>query len=318
MKVEVNDIVVVEVEKTKKSTVRHIVKVTAVTSSGLVGTSVAKGTAPTVCELKNVIANLGVEPKTGWVYGYHISGGLEGVTAIDGIDVVLKVKPPEGMLDAMQECMKKFPMVFGLVKFRIEVHGPRGNRLGFWATHKRSDTDTMGVHTPAFYKDEIDHTMVHETGHGIWNRLIDESLRAKFIEAYTQSIDVQEVALSKIRQMAKDFDEQKGSVRTHMKSLERVDREVFKKMIDWIKNVHHITKEDIDRLRQGEFKVATYFPTHALVSSTVLPVITQYATTKPVEFFCEAWAHYWLRRKMPKGVITILDQLCKAVEIDPR
>lgn len=318
MKIDVNDIVVVEVKKTEKSHVRHIVKVSSVNKKSFTGTSLAKGTAPISGSVEMVMANLGPVPKMGWVYGYHISGGLEGATVMNGMDVIFKVKPPEGMLEEMKKCLDRFPRVFDLLKFRMEIHGPRGKRLGFWATHKRSDTDTMGVHVTAFTANEIPETMVHETGHGVWNRLMDEKLRAKFIEAYTHSIDVHAVPLSRIQARAKDFDSQKSSVRTYMKTLDLDEKELFKHMVEWIKDVHHITREDIDRLRSGDLKVATYFPTHSMVKSTVLPVITQYATTKPVEFFCEAWAHYWLDKPMPKAVVNIIDQLCNVVGIDPR
>lgn len=318
MKVDIDDIVVVEVGKTEKSTVRHIVKVAGVTDSGLAGRSLMKGTMPIQCELKCVLANLGPEPKMGWVYGYHISGGFEGTVTINNTDFIFKVKPPEGMVEAMSDCMNKFPSVFGLLKFRVEVHGPRGARLGFWAHHKRSDIDTMGIHTTSFSSDEIEETMIHELGHGVWYRLMDEKLRARFIQAYTHSIDVHAVPLSKIREMAKEFDKQRGSVRTYMKEIPAPEKALFKKMLEWIKEVHHISREDIDKLRVGDFKVAEYFPTHSMVASTVNPVITEYATTKPVEFFCEGWAHYWLRKQMPRDVVSIMDDLCTAVGISPR
>src|SRR5579859_5006015 len=156
MKIEVGDIVIAEVAKSDKYAARNVLKVTEVVSDAVfVGIALLRGakTEHRMDTLK-VLANLGKDPKDGWVYGITISGGFEGSDTVEGIDMMLKTKMPEGMREAIENCLVQFKRVFDLLQFNIEIHPIHRKRLGFWKTFKRGGTDTMGIHVTAFHEDE--------------------------------------------------------------------------------------------------------------------------------------------------------------------
>jgi hypothetical protein len=158
--------------------------------------------------------------------------------------------------------------------------------------------------------------MIHEAGHGVWNRLLSHNLRARFIKHYADSVRITPTELEDIQSTAAEFDVFPGKINQFQKSLPNNHRKmVFKKMIRWIKEVHKIAPDDIEKLRFGGIKIASYFPNHKIITSQLEPVITQYGTKNAVEFFCDGFAHYFLNKKMPKDVretfVEVEKEICK-------
>lgn len=308
--VEKSDMVVGTIGNTKTRELRRLIRVESVDHHMLRGVWLDEITLiPIEIPRSAVLANLGPKPPAGWVYGLSVSA-LLAVNSCGGKTVISRTDVPSGMEKAIQNTLSTWSHIFALLDFSIEIHPPYGKRMGSYQTKKRSGSDIMRIHPLAHELGEVAETMIHEAGHGVWNRLISPRLRALFIKHYTESVKITPTELKDIQVAAEDFDAHQGTISSYTKRLKPREKIVFKRMLKWIKEVHKIGNDDLEKLRFGGLKVSGYFPSHKIVMSAIEPVITQYGTKNAVEFFCEAFAYYNTKKpNIPKSVRVTMKEL---------
>jgi hypothetical protein len=267
--------------------------------------------------MDDILANVGKKPLAGWCYGVW-TGAIEGSEKIEGIDgnIIYKVKLDDEKKAMLMKGLKRFHHILKLLSVDIEIHGdgPKNRGGDYMAVKLTNRNDRMRIFACAFKnQDLLDHVIVHETGHGIWRHLVDHEWQARLIKLYTDYIQIKETDIDRIRQVAAEFDAFDGVISAFQRMMKKEDRPVFSKMLVWIKTVHKLGREEIEKLHKGGLKTINYFPDHKIVLSKVLPVVTQYGTKNIEEFFCESWTHYWMDKSMPEPVHEFIHQVAKEV-----
>lgn len=316
--VKKNDMVIVGFGSTKARSLRRLSKVVDVNGKSFTGLHLSDNQyeETEVYGVSQVVANLGPKPPTGWVYGIQVAPLLQvdTITNDDGAatSIVWHIPADKSMKAMIVDCLQRYKSIFSLVPFSIHVKPGKGNRLGSWGQYKNSTrASVMSLHIPAFVsQDMLDETMVHEVGHGLWNQLVPPDIMGEMIAHYGKTASISRTDKKAIRDVAQKFDDFDGGIWKFSQTLQKGnERRTFQKMITWIKDVHHLTKDDLMKLREGGLKTVSYFPDHEIVTGTMRPVINQYASTKAVEFFCEGWAYYKTLKKIPDEVFSTLERL---------
>lgn len=317
--VKTDDMVIVEYGSTKARSLRRLAKVTDVSTASFTAVHLIDNQREEAVRYlpKQVVANLGANPPAGWVYGIMVAPLLQVDTIVDqetgsSISIVWHIPADKKMREMIVKCLEKYKAIFDLVPFSIHVKPAAGQRLGSWGHYKNSTrASVMSLHLPAFVNmDTLEETMVHEVGHGLWNLLVPPDLMGEMIDHYGKTASISRTDKTAIREVAKKFDAFEGTPWKFSQTLKKGhERRTFQKMIQWIKDVHHLTKDDLVKLREGGLQTVSYFPDHEIVTGTMVPVINQYATTKAVEFFCEGWAYYKTGKPIPSAVLATLERL---------
>lgn len=316
IKVERHDLVVVQNPLNKR---KSLVFVDGIVEDKIVGRSFVREAVETInCSPTDVLANLGPKPPTGWVYGVFV-GELIKTTVEEGTDVLYKVDLSDEEKELLRSIMRRWKRLSSKLNFRLEVHGLFGNRMGDYVAMKlEKRKDRMRLYKLAFKSElELEHTYIHEMGHGFWRHHMTAHLQARIIKAYTDYIQIKRVELPEIQAVAAAFDEHRGSIAKFMNTIPKEKRPVFRKMLTWIKDVHKIKREDLEKMRRGGLKTREYFPSHHLVQSQVQPVVTNYGTKNVEEFFCESFAYFYQERDMPPELRTAMAGIDDFIELLP-
>lgn len=308
MKIEKDDMIVGSVSEKK----RKLIKVLNCSDGIVTGTYLKNSGLETVMiPLADVAANLGPKPTPGWVYSIGIAE-MHGIEMNgDGQKIIDRTEVPPAMKKMIKAALKEHADILRHIQFDVEIHGDHGKRLGFYRTTRLSTRkDVMGIHlTACKTKKLLDETIIHEAGHGIWNRIVPAQLKSEMIQLYLSSITLLPTELPMIKQIADRFDAGDDMIAAFGRKLSPGDKVLFKKIVAWIKAVHHVGPIELDGLKSGGTSVLKYFPSHKIVLSRVEPIVTQYGTKNVDEFFCEAFALHHTHQAIPREVTACLKKL---------
>ena len=289
----------------KKTTRKILVRVSEITKDKVYGV-MFKDTAQIPYEgpLKDIFANLGAKPRPGWVYGVNISELVTIEEMADGSSLILKADLSDEHRAMLEAALLKWDHILSKLNFDLEIRPAHKKILGTYQTRKqKSRTDVMCLYLGSFKTErQLDHTITHEAGHGLWNRFVTPKSQARMIEHYLESITLNPAELPVIEVMGEKFDAFDGTIAQYMKMMTPADKKIFKKVLIWIKAIYKIKREELDNLHSGGISTLKYFPNHKIVESDVTPIITQYATTNVYEFFCESFSLYHLGDEIPADV----------------
>lgn len=220
------------------------------------------------------------------------------------------------VVDAFTRCMKWIRKSGLDHKLPIDIEflpGRPGIMAGKYIHDSKAERDTMQL----FMDDLIDLEFLinHETGHHLWIHFLDDEWRLKWVTAYHNSVQIENVEPTKIKNLRKDL-VTAGNVKDFNKTLEDADKPIFKEILRQIRQVHHLNSEHIQIMLNQQDDLRAIWPKRDLDISDVGMFVSKYARKSPEEMFCESLAHYLADREMHKTIRKLIKQTLEHLEAE--
>lgn len=275
---------------------------------------------------KDVVLRLGKYPKPGKVYGFDLGSLLIGSKEHPTFgELHFFTNPDEksvdslwNALDNVSEKLKKN----GLLKvFELpcvyEVTPKHGKYAGKYI-HPANIEKSPGRIQISVGEDVLEnasignytYVLAHEIGHLVHFQCLAEypKLNAQWVELFSSTIGPRVVDSERCMELGKTV---MSNVELGLKGFfsesDEDTKAELKLILKWIKEVKGITSKELDLLLQAETKSATKafkaaWPVVDVVSKSLQPIITEYATQNFRETFAEAFAFYLCGKKLPEHV----------------
>lgn len=258
---------------------------------------------------KQIIATLGHNPPQGSVFGIHIEPFRRTLEHPDWGDVHWFVNMKKDDKLVLREALTRVAKLLkkrGLFHFvaegnlNTEIYAPKGKWTGMYICAHRGDVaaDKMQLRPKAGIAN--DYTVAHESGHGVWFRLLDEKWRARWVRFYNKFCKEVEHDQELIGQLRDDFIKDEIPIKDFRSQLDPDQTALFDLIIDAIKANHRLTTRHLDMLITNGYgeEFRDLWPESVEDTDFEIPV-SDYGTTKPEELFAEAFAFWLLGRSIP-------------------
>lgn len=270
----------------------------------------------------DVVANLGQKPKEGTAYGVKIEIFNKYIdTSFGKIALFLKMEKA-----LRKELAKHYNKAYskleklGLLGFTYtlehEVKSKQGKMAGMYMANKNLDlNDKMVIFANCENDITIEEVILHECGHGIWHRLIQQDkLKSKWVEDYSKFIDVEAIRdkelkkhLSDLKSMALTFTEYKGHIKREANDLDII---LIDAIIKFFKDSRRLTVRDLDYVVKHDMDfLKSIWPTRTqeLVKIKQNP-ISEYAMKNVQEYFCECFRLHAIGKQLPKTTRKLMEK----------
>lgn len=309
-----------------------LVKTTDVYGSTIEGwnESARKGlnTEKVTVKVNNVVTSLGPNPPAGKVYGLDLTnrfrknlehpfwGNILVYTSLESSEIKL-------IKNSLDRTAKKIEKM-GLEPFTDFIDTHIVAKQGKWAgmyNHSRDQEKTRSYiqYAPecaALNADMMDYIVYHEFGHCVrYNGILGKKVRLKWLLEYNRSIQPFEISLTQLKRVLKylesyvDEEVSLAHVFRDFISEDEDNKPVVRGIMRWFQEVHHLAPKELGIIWDGkDFKTfSELWPTKAIDSSSLAPVLTEYATKNVEELFAECFAFYSQGKKMPERLRSLTE-----------
>lgn len=266
---------------------------------------------PITVKKSEVLVNLGPSPRPGKVYGVNIEPLYKKVDTNTVGEILFFADYDEKQTSVIKKALirtvKKLKAKrLGGVPFQVEVRNPEGKYAGWYHFLPKAEQDVLCIKpnldmtTPA----DLEYVISHEYAHGIWYRMMRAENIAKWIALYDKHMaltSAEEGDLDSIYQEIVDA----GSIREFQKNADEETQLVIKACLRSIRALHGVDRKHLDLLLRNGHSIEEYWPSYVEYSEKNV-IVTAYGSTKPEEFFAEAFAHWFVGKKLPKEVEKLL------------
>lgn len=315
-KVNVNDILVIQRERGV-----GCVKVLGVSGSSLVvrreESKVENKRVSEDVESKDVLVNLGPDPKPGSVYGAHVEV-FRGSAELEDWGYLhyykrLSKETKSGMRKAFARAHVKLATLklLGFLPLVIEIREPKGKYAGYYKVKKDQEFDVVCLKPKMFNSGEIDvkeltGLILHEAGHAVMTRLMPHHVRSKWVGLYARYISAQNIAPKDLRQMLSDIEGGQSLASA-------TNKDVLKLCLSQIHHEHKLRKSDLTTILDSGESIAPYWPTEPWKLREVAETpTTDYGMTNADEFWAEAFRIHLSGGKLPKRIARVMDTTLQA------
>jgi len=271
-------------------------------------------------EALEVVANLGMKPSVGSVFGVKTERYYR------QIDV-----PDWGMVYFFRSCPKEERAIF--VK-NLSIIGKRFKKLGIYPTkpfdtivrpdlkskyagmyrHVRKDdkSDTI-FFFPEDLRKDAKYLAAHELSHGTWFTCMEKEDRVSWIKLYTQHNDPTRYGGNRLTSIREGISEC-GSIGAYRKQAEPDEKDILKETIRYISRVQKVREHELeDLLASGEdLDLKKIWPSEPVWLHKHTPWVTDYSGESAAELFAEAISYWITEKKVPKLVEA---QILKTVKV---
>lgn len=279
---------------------------------------------------KDIMVRLGANPEPGQVYGCDVSNIYrkafthEDWGTIYCFTILSKetLKILRNSLDHAAQIIKKLGLGDYLEVFSLELQASKGKYAGLYKHYKDENVKSTVVLYPEKAEgsaETMTYILLHEFGHVLrYNGLTSKKAQNRWLKLFHQSIksdlishkDL--VAILKGLKDAKKADDAVGFSEA-LKDLASEDEEVghrTKILLRWFKQIHHLSVKDLNVMWEAEDidQLSTLWPTVAIDSSKLAPLVSEYATVSSEELFAEAFALHAYKKKIPASVVSLLEK----------
>ena len=266
---------------------------------------------------KDVVANLGMEPRSGSVYGVQCDPIFKRMQ-IDGLGPVYfmrKMKSDERdfLIRITEKAVKHLKELDVMPSKDIVsfVKPPKRSgklfMLGSYlhvSSPEKPDELTLFAET---YRSKADvyYTIYHELAHGIWFTRTDEDIHAEWIEVFEEAVEKNKYGSNSLAEMRDNIIEA-GSLAAYRKqAAEPVDLIALKEVLKYLSRVHSLSIYNIrDMLKAGR-GLKKFWPNETIVLPNMTMLLTEYAMQSPEELFADTLAFYLAGRKVPKSLAAL-------------
>lgn len=270
-----------------------------------------------------LIANIGKDPVPGAAFGVQITLHY-GEVATDLGPMHYFRKTDDDEKKAIKIAIKKVVAKMndiGLSKVlpikRIEVHNPKGKWAGSYQVSFKSGSaeDIIKLH-PKILNEQLynQYIFMHELGHAIWYRYVDEKMRSEWLQLYNEQTKVTKAKKSEMEDLCTSLVSSQLSVREFQADIEGDEQAMFKDALAYLKKIHKMTPEDLNiLLNQNSKALHNIWPTSAAVSHSD-SLCGEYSKVSVQELFAEAFAKDATGEQIPKTCKKLLEKTLKKAQ----
>lgn len=270
--------------------------------------------------LSDVLANYGPDPhhQATEVYRFSKAHPFWG-------DVHFFRRKDDAEVEALKLGLKKVGRILeksgltGFLPIELHIRPPKGKYAGSYKFRPSKNEEVVDIMTLRFPDTKtLPYVILHESGHGVWFRLLSRDLQAKWMNTYHSYLNLTEITESDLEDVRSNFFENPVPLKEYARSLEEPFDNVFKKAIEWIVDNHDISQRNLEVLiKNGSDDsielLNSMWPTFKMLMSAHEVVISEYATKSVEEFFAEAFAFSLMGTSLPKRVQKLLDRTLQTV-----
>lgn len=270
-----------------------------------------------------LIANIGKDPVPGTAFGVQVTLHYGEVkTDLGPMHYFRKTDDDEKK--AIKIAIKKVVAKMGEIGLSkvlpiqsIEVHEPKGKWAGSYTVKFSggSADDKIKLH-PKVLNDQIynQYIFMHELGHAVWYRYVDEKTRSEWLELYNEQTKVVKAKKSEMEDLCTALVSSQQSVREFQSDIEEDELAMFKDALAYLKKIHKMSPEDLNiLLNQNSKALSAIWPTSAAVSHSD-SLIGEYSKVSVQELFAEAFANHYTGKEIPKTVRKLLEKSVKKAQ----
>ena len=251
----------------------------------------------------DVVANLGLYPAIGSAYGVQVEPLLKTVDCAFG-PLDFYFRPPE-----FKKYLAKFNEQVDIVydtfvtdqklshaPFRLESRIPKGKYAGFYIIDGRTDQQYLRLKAKDIL--DIPHIMYHELGHMLWANYLQDAvkLKTRWYTTFLDTCTATETNKSQTRTLLDSFIQSGISIEEFEPELSDEDLDIFQSCLDHIVTMYRLTKPQLKSIsRSGAFEdviVNHNLWPKLLINVEFDPVVSEYGTKNPEEFWCESLSIY--------------------------
>lgn len=325
------DYMVVAPEPKSQSKKYTLLKATAITGSTITGwvESERKGLDVAKADIKTsrVIASLGPKPAPGKVYGLDLTNRFRKLLQHDFWgNVLVFTHLDNAQLKLMQRSLyrtaKKIEKM-GLESYVDFVDTHLCAKQGKWAGYYKHSKDVEAHRSVIAYAPEcaelqpdmMDYIVYHEFGHAVWyNGIKGKKIQLKWLMEYNRSIQPIEIALHDLKKTFKfieshaDGEASLASVLREFVNEEEEHKLWVRGILRWFHEVHHLAPRDLATIWEGQNLdvLRKLWPSKAIDSSKLAPVVTEYACLNVRELFAESFAFHCQGKTLPPRITQLI------------
>lgn len=288
-----------------------------------------KKLTPVEVHKRDVLVNLGPEPKPGKVYGIDVSNLYRKAVQHDWWgSIYFYVKPdPETLkvlrksLDRTAEILDKKKLSPFVELFDTEIRAKTGKYAGMYKHNPKAGNTVW--YTPEWAQNSpmtMNYVILHEFGHVVrYNGLSSAvKLRQKWLRLYQKSIKPTVIPSKALEAVHRQLIEQRQAddgvtFQEAMKNVASLDEKYVKpvKVIaEFFKKVHHIGPKELGLAWKAEdlSYISKLWPHTAIDTSDLNPIISEYSAKSVEELFAEAFAFRMQGKELPDQYVELLDE----------
>lgn len=267
---------------------------------------------------KNIVAILGEKPVAGNAYGCLIEPYLQTLVHPDWGNVHWHVSMPKAdklalksALDSVAKTLKK-EKLFSFVSagsLELEVRPPKGKYTGMYHfVNKNNEALDKMVLRPKMGV-PMNYVIAHESGHGVWYRLLSKRQQARWISLYKSYTKIKDFEPHHLRKLRDSYLADSVPINDFRGQLEEDQVLLFDNLISTLCGNTRLTRRHLDTLAETGLldTIKELWPVHVDDSDFEIAV-TEYGTKSPEEFFAEAFAFWLLKNKLPKRIQAVMDK----------
>lgn len=266
---------------------------------------------------QNLVAVLGTKPKPGSAYGVKINPYISSVET--------KYGPIHFYRELNEREMKSFKKalkstyakmidstldVFPFTAMR--VYPKRGKYAGQYEIRRKGSeiSDKIDLFPETFEDAEWnEYLLFHEYGHAVWYKMVQSRTKARWIKMFHKRIELTNFLKERLVSLLDEcLAYQDGNLKDFFKELDDESKAVFKEVLAHYKKYHKLDSRSLDILfTEDSEKFASMWPKRSTVVESKMDP-SEYALTKPEEFFAETFAFYMQNRKMSGDIKKLMEK----------
>jgi hypothetical protein len=273
--------------------------------------------------LKQIVAVLGEKPQSGNAYGCTIEPFVRTLVHPDWGNVHLHTWIPKTESAAIKKALDSVATklskrkLFRFVEegaLEIEVRPPKGKYTGMYHYKIKNGENLDRMILRPKVGIPMDYVVAHESGHGVWYRLMSPNQQARWIRLYHSYTKMKEFEPHHLRKLRDDYIADSVHISEFRGQLEEAQVLLFDNLISTLRANTRLSANHLNTLAETGMleTIKESWPTH-IEDSDFEIAVTEYGTTAPEEFFAESFAYWLLGNKLPKRVQAAMDKTMKAI-----
>jgi hypothetical protein len=255
---------------------------------------------------EDILTNFGLKPPYGSFLGVKIEPWRRTVELKGWGEMNLYLRTKQENVEILKEKFIKVAArlrkrhLDGFLPLNIEIRPRLGRTAGHYS-FQSNGVDTLVVYPDSInFKNELFYIILHESGHGVYSRLMSQKMKSSWIKLYHQYVLLNNASVSLIKRLSNDFVDTKEPIAKYKKGLNDKEQVVFGYLLDWISSVHHIPQKSLNTLISAEMhdEIRSYMPDREIIHSDFRKMTTEYSQKNPEELFCESFAYFLMGKKL--------------------
>ena len=269
---------------------------------------------------RDVLLNLGPDPRPGKVYGVDILRPVGSKDSDDFGRITFFYKPSKdvgaNLMDAFSKVAKIFKrqrLDFAIGEGVWEVMAPQGSKAGMYKRSKKPDLNPHRflIHPELLPATEYPYVISHELAHHLHSEFMNNpKLNAAWIRLFNTSIKPTSISKEKSLELLKAMENHDGPPSTLGSTLSDDDTRAFRMILRVIQVYRSVSVKELDTLAESDDldEIRDLWPKRAIPQRELEPVVSQYATKNYRELVAEAISFYLTGKKLPKEVTALVER----------